>query len=219
MNPRFEKFEDTKVFMYYGQYVFENDINIDRLDEYEKYVHNFRLAFDVEYEIDNDEQVLTYIEKYEDEDSINEENLYDFIVFCKIILEKLFNIIGVLKGTKTKLVVHTTKQTLKNMEQDQKRMERDLRTREKDELKRQEQEARRLLRDQKDEALRKEREDKQLLRKQNELQKELQKQEQKQLEQQQKILLKQEKERESAEKERLEQQQKILLKQEKRYYN
>jgi len=193
LNLRFEKFQETNMFMFYGQYAFEEDVSLERKEEYETMLYNLKSTLKIEYEIEHDYIVTDYIEKYEE--PIDEEDIYDFIRFCKIILEKLYEIIAKFKIEKRQ----TTKQKIKNMEQESKRMERDIKQRERDELKKQEQDARRLLREARDEEDRKEREDKQLLRKQIELKKE----EQKQLEQNQKILMKQQKEREAAEKERL----------------
>jgi len=165
LNPRFEKFQETNMFIFYGQYAFEEDVSLDRKEEYVTMLYNLKSTLKIEFEIEHDYIVTDYIEKFEE--PVEEDNLYDFITFCKIILEKIYDIISKFKIEKRQ----TTKQKIKNMEQDQKRIERDIKQREKDELKRKEQDIKRIQREARDEEDRKEREDKQLLRKQIELQK------------------------------------------------
>jgi hypothetical protein len=162
INPRFEKFQETNMFIFYGQYAYEEEVSLDRKEEYETLLYNFKVCFKIEFEIEDDYIVTDYIEKYEE--PIEDEDIYDFITFCKIILEKIYAIIANFKIEKKQ----TTKQILKNMEQDQKRIERDIKQREKDELKRKEQDIKRIQRESRDEEARKERESKQLLRIQNE---------------------------------------------------
>ena len=200
MNPRFEKFYETNLYIFYGQPVYEEITDVEKLGEYEILLHDFRVAFKIDYEIDNDAQVIEYIDTHEE--YIDEDNQADFIVFSKIILEKLFEIISGLKGHKKKVVVESTKQQLKNMDQLTKQLARDEREQAKQEkakekfaLKSAKDEEKRLQMKADYEEKMRDKEAKQLLKQQQELEKNKEKENIKL----QKLLIKEEQERKAAE--------------------
>ena len=166
MNLKYEKFYETDTYIFYGQYAFEEDVKLEQKEEYEKILYNLKKILNIEYEINNNENVTKYIEKYEP--NINEEDIPDFIKFVKIILEKLYLIISNLK--KVKIV--STKQTIKNMEMDIKRMQRLEITREKEQQRLREKEQRNKIREEKEEERRKEKETKRILKEKIEMEKE-----------------------------------------------
>lgn len=171
-NIKYEKFYETDMYIFYGQLAFEEDVKLEQKEEYEKILYDFKKVLNIEYELEEDEKVMKYIYRYEP--NINEEDIVDFIKFCKIILEKLYGILANLK--KQKKV--TTQQTIKNMEMDIKRMQRLEIMREKEQQKLREKQERTILRQQKEEMKQqkedekfKERESKRLLKEQIELEK------------------------------------------------
>ena len=132
MNPKYEKFFETDMYIFYGQYAFEEDIKIEQKEEFEQILYNLKKVLNIDYEVDDDQNVFDYINKYES--TIEEEDIQDFIVFVKVILEKIYFIINNLKSVKKE----STKQTLKNMETNIKQVQREQLQREKDENKRKE---------------------------------------------------------------------------------
>ena len=118
MNIKYEKFYETDMYIFYGQYAFEEDVKLEQKEEYEKILYNFKKILNIQYELEEEEYVIKYINLYEP--NINEEDTLDFIKFCKIILEKLYGILDNLK--KQKKV--STQQTIKNMQMESKRIER-----------------------------------------------------------------------------------------------
>jgi hypothetical protein len=165
MNIKYEKFYETDMYIFYGQYAFEEDVKLEQKEEYEKILYDFKKILNIQYELEEEEYVIKYINLYEP--NVNEEDTLDFIKFCKIILEKLYGILDNLKKQK-KL---STQQTIKNMQMDSKRIQRLEIIREKEQQRLREKDQRNLLRQQKEDEKLKERESKRLIKEQIELEK------------------------------------------------
>lgn len=137
MPPRYEKFIETQMYMYYGKFVFgEIDYeNVELKNEYEQLLRDFKINIGIDYLIDDDDVVNKYIEENE---SINENDIFDFIKFVKIILEKLYDITHSLKTSKKQVDISLNKKQLKNRENEEKQILREQKERQKKEEKLQE---------------------------------------------------------------------------------
>lgn len=144
--PRYEKFIETQMFMYYGKCVFmEIDYeNVELKNEYDQLLRDFKINIGIDYLIDDDAVVNKYIEENE---CINETDILDFIKFVKIILEKLYDITNTLKKSKKQVDISLNKKQLKDRENSEKRLIKEQRMREIEEVKKQEREAKRLLKE------------------------------------------------------------------------
>jgi hypothetical protein len=145
--PRYEKFIETQMFLYYGQHVFiEIDYEkVELKNDYDQLLRDFKNDIGIDYLIDDDKVVNKYIEENE---CINETDILDFIKFVKIILEKLYDITHTLKTSKKQVEISLNKKQLKERENSEKRLIKEQRMREIEAVKKQEREAKRLLKEQ-----------------------------------------------------------------------
>lgn len=124
MNSRFDKFVETQLNIYYGQNVYGTIDYEDKdlKEQYENLLQDFKKNLNISYLIDRDEQVLDYIV---DNECINEEDVPEFIIFAKVILERLYTIIETYKTTEKKVSIELTKKGIKEREQEARRLVRE----------------------------------------------------------------------------------------------
>jgi len=146
-NPRFDKFVETQIFTYYGCNVFKeiDYSNMEIKNDFEKLLREFKIEFGINYEFDNDKLILDYME---DNECIGKDNIMDFILFVKIILEKIYEIINNFKTFKKKNDVVLSKKEIKDRENEAKQMIKDQRRHEIEEAKQKERDEKRLKKEQ-----------------------------------------------------------------------
>lgn len=185
MNPRFEKFVETQLNIYYGQNVYGTIDYEDKVlkEQYENLLQDFKKNLNISYLIDRDEQVLEYIV---DNECINEEDVPEFIIFARVILERLYTIIETYKTTEKKMTIDLTKKQIKEREQEAKRLVREQKEQERLAERNREKEIKQQIREQKEHEKLKEKEIKQSSRIETIEKKQIERQQEKELERQRK---------------------------------
>jgi len=143
MNPRFDKFVETQIFTYYGCNVFKeiDYSNMEIKNDFETLLREFKIDLGINYEIDNDSVVINYME---DNECIGKDNVKDYILFVKIILEKIYDILNNFKTFKKKNDVVLSKKEIKDRENEAKNIVKE----QKEQLKKEEKTQTKLLKEQ-----------------------------------------------------------------------